>query len=91
MTASAHKRHSQNGAYWQAFGPKKQTRACALPISLCPAGTMFEGGDFRIVPRCEARSERPLSGAPPPPVPSSAAIWRERAALRLCGANSISA
>jgi hypothetical protein len=25
---------------------------------------MFEPGDFRIVPRCQARSEPPLSGAP---------------------------
>jgi hypothetical protein len=40
-----------NGAYWQAFGWKKQARVACRPVSrACAAGTMFEGGGFARYP-----------------------------------------
>jgi hypothetical protein len=50
-------------------------------ISACAAGTMFEREASRIVPGCEARSERPpLFRRPSLPVPSLPLTLRERAA-----------
>ena len=74
------------------FWPKKADGGvCNLYIG-CPAGTMFEEGDFAHFSRGMRRARNvPFPARPPPPVPSSAAIWRERAALRLCRANSVSA
>ena len=50
-------------------------------ISACATGTMFEREASRVVPWCEARSERsPLFRRASPPVPSLPLTLRERAA-----------
>ena len=75
-------RHSHDGAYWQAFGRKKQARVACRPVSRrAPLGRCSKGEASRIVPWCEARSERPpLFRRASPPVPSLPLTLRERAA-----------
>ena len=75
-------RHSHDGAYCQAFGRKKQARvAYHSAYRRAPLGRCSKGEASRIIPWCEARSERPpLFRRASPPVPSLPLTLRERAA-----------
>ena len=59
--AGGEPRQSHNGAYWQAFGWKKQARSLAVRISACAAGTMFERETSRVIPWCEGARRVPPS------------------------------